>query len=100
MSKARCNYKIDPISALDQLTEREKQVLAMRLGVGKYNRAYTLKEIGEIIKSTLFPERAMNKERVRQIEAKALRKLRHPSRNCKVLARDEIMNNIKKAKGD
>ena len=87
MSKARCNYKVDPISALDTLTEREKQVLEMRMGIGKYNRSYTLKEIGEIIENKNNKNNKVNPERIRQIEAKALRKLRYPMRNCKVLTK-------------
>ncbi len=56
---------------LSTLTEREKKVLRLRFGVGDgYPR--TLEEVGSIFKVT--------RERVRQIEAKALRKLRHPTR--------------------
>ncbi|MBL7092235.1 MAG: RNA polymerase sigma factor RpoD [Candidatus Omnitrophica bacterium] len=57
---------------LTSLTEREKRVLQLRFGVGDgYSR--TLEEVGSIFKVT--------RERVRQIEAKALRKLRHPTRS-------------------
>ncbi len=57
---------------LTSLTEREKRVLQLRFGVGDgYSR--TLEEVGTIFKVT--------RERVRQIEAKALRKLRHPTRS-------------------
>jgi RNA polymerase primary sigma factor len=57
---------------LDTLTEREKKVLRLRFGIGNgYPR--TLEEVGAIFKVT--------RERVRQIEAKALRKLRHPTRS-------------------
>jgi RNA polymerase primary sigma factor len=57
---------------LDTLTEREKKVLRLRFGIGDgYPR--TLEEVGAIFKVT--------RERVRQIEAKALRKLRHPTRS-------------------
>ncbi len=56
---------------LGTLTEREKKVLRLRFGIGDgYPR--TLEEVGSIFKVT--------RERVRQIEAKALRKLRHPTR--------------------
>ncbi|MFA5146106.1 MAG: RNA polymerase sigma factor RpoD [Candidatus Omnitrophota bacterium] len=56
---------------LDTLTEREKKVLRLRFGIGDgYPR--TLEEVGSVFKVT--------RERVRQIEAKALRKLRHPTR--------------------
>ncbi|MDP3789457.1 MAG: RNA polymerase sigma factor RpoD [Candidatus Omnitrophota bacterium] len=57
---------------LSTLTEREKKVLRLRFGIGDgYPR--TLEEVGNIFKVT--------RERVRQIEAKALRKLRHPTRS-------------------
>ncbi|MFH1854005.1 MAG: RNA polymerase sigma factor RpoD [Candidatus Omnitrophota bacterium] len=57
---------------LDTLTEREKRVLRLRFGIGDgYPR--TLEEVGSIFNVT--------RERVRQIEAKALRKLRHPTRS-------------------
>jgi RNA polymerase primary sigma factor len=60
---------------LDTLTEREKQVLRLRFGIGDgYPR--TLEEVGTIFHVT--------RERVRQIEAKALRKLRHPIRSRKL----------------
>jgi RNA polymerase primary sigma factor len=57
---------------LDQLTEREREVLKLRFGLEDgYSR--TLEEVGHIFEVT--------RERIRQIEAKALKKLRHPSRN-------------------
>lgn len=57
---------------LDTLTDREKNVLRLRFGIGDgYPR--TLEEVGSIFKVT--------RERVRQIEAKALKKLRHPTRS-------------------
>jgi len=60
---------------LSTLTEREKKVLRLRFGIGDgYPR--TLEEVGAIFKVT--------RERVRQIEAKALRKLRHPTRSRKL----------------
>ncbi len=60
---------------LSTLTEREKKVLRLRFGIGDgYPR--TLEEVGSIFKVT--------RERVRQIEAKALRKLRHPTRSRKL----------------
>lgn len=60
---------------LDTLTEREKKVLRLRFGIGDgYPR--TLEEVGAIFKVT--------RERVRQIEAKALKKLRHPTRARKL----------------
>lgn len=60
---------------LNTLTERERKVLRLRFGVGDgYPR--TLEEVGGIFKVT--------RERIRQIEAKALRKLRHPTRSRKL----------------
>jgi RNA polymerase primary sigma factor len=60
---------------LSTLTEREKRVLRLRFGIGDgYPR--TLEEVGAVFKVT--------RERVRQIEAKALRKLRHPTRSRKL----------------
>ena len=66
------NYKVILFKVLDSLTEREKSVLILRYGLLDGNRC-TLEEIGE--------EFNVTRERVRQIEAKALRKLRHPSRS-------------------
>jgi RNA polymerase primary sigma factor len=57
---------------LSTLTEREKRVLQMRFGIGD-NSNHTLEEVGQDFEVT--------RERIRQIEAKALRKLRHPSRS-------------------
>ncbi len=60
---------------LSSLTEREEKVLRLRFGIGDgYPR--TLEEVGQIFNVT--------RERVRQIEAKALRKLRHPTRSRKL----------------
>lgn len=58
--------------ALDCLTPREAKVLRMRFGIGM-NTDHTLEEVGKQFDVT--------RERIRQIEAKALRKLRHPSRS-------------------
>ena len=60
---------------LDTLTEREKKVLELRFGLDD-GRSRTLEEVGKEFKVT--------RERIRQIEAKALRKLRHPSRGNKL----------------
>ena len=62
-------------SVLETLTEREKKVLTLRFGLDD-GRARTLEEVGK--------EFDVTRERIRQIEAKALRKLRHPSRSKKL----------------
>ena len=59
-------------NALESLTERERQVVKLRFGL-EDGRARTLEEVGR--------EFNVTRERIRQIEAKALRKLRHPSRS-------------------
>jgi RNA polymerase primary sigma factor len=64
--------KDQTIDVLQTLTEREKQVLKLRFGVGGV-KEHTLEEVGQ--------QFAVTRERIRQIEAKALRKLRHPSRS-------------------
>jgi RNA polymerase primary sigma factor len=61
--------------ALKSLTEREAKILKMRFGLGDGNE-HTLEEVGQQFKVT--------RERIRQIEAKALRKLKHPSRSKKL----------------
>lgn len=63
------------IEVLDTLTEREQNVLKLRFGLDD-GRARTLEEVGKKFDVT--------RERIRQIEAKALRKLRHPSRSKKL----------------
>lgn len=63
------------IEVLDTLTEREEKVLRLRFGLDD-GRARTLEEVGK--------EFNVTRERIRQIEAKALRKLRHPSRSKKL----------------
>ena len=61
---------------LDQLSEREQKVLRMRFGIGM-NTDHTLEEVGK--------QFGVTRERIRQIEAKALRKLRHPARAKKLI---------------
>ena len=60
---------------METLTDREKKVLSLRFGL-EDGRSRTLEEVGKEFKVT--------RERIRQIEAKALRKLRHPSRSRKL----------------
>lgn len=67
------------IDALDTLTVREKKIMCMRYGIG-HNKTYTLEDIGK--------EFGITRERVRQIETKALKKLKHSSRS--VLLEDFI----------
>ncbi len=62
--------------ALDDLSEREKQVVMMRFGLNEEGRAHTLEEVGR--------EFGVTRERIRQIEAKTLAKLRHPQRSQKL----------------
>ena len=63
------------VEVLDTLTDREQKVLRLRFGLDD-GRARTLEEVGK--------EFDVTRERIRQIEAKALRKLRHPSRSRKL----------------
>ena len=63
------------LDVLDTLTPREEKVLRLRFGLDDGHQR-TLEEVGRVFKVT--------RERIRQIEAKALRKLRHPSRSKKL----------------
>ncbi|MFL6215293.1 MAG: RNA polymerase sigma factor RpoD [Blastocatellia bacterium] len=63
---------------LKSLTPREEKVIKMRFGLGPNGSEHTLEEVGQHF--------AVTRERIRQIEAKALRKLRHPSRSRKLKA--------------
>ncbi len=69
------NLKEQTDSVLKTLTPREEKVIKMRFGVGEGSE-HTLEEVGR--------DFAVTRERIRQIEAKALRKLRHPSRSRKL----------------
>ena len=69
------NLKEQTSKVLRTLTPREEQVLKMRFGVGDGSE-HTLEEVGRSFNVT--------RERIRQIESKALRKLRHPSRSKKL----------------
>ncbi|MBN1867939.1 RNA polymerase sigma factor RpoD [Candidatus Sumerlaeota bacterium] len=64
-------------NVLNTLTEREEKVLRLRFGIGNNDFPRTLEEVGTIFNVT--------RERVRQIETKALNKLRHPSRRKKLI---------------
>jgi RNA polymerase primary sigma factor len=74
-SVASTMLKEQLLTVLDTLTPREEKVLRLRYGIDD-GRPRTLEEVGK--------EFNVTRERIRQIEAKALRKLRHPSR-CKTL---------------
>ena len=69
------NLKDQTAAVLQTLTDREEQVIRMRFGIGDGSE-HTLEEVGQRFSVT--------RERIRQIEAKALRKLRHPSRTRKL----------------
>ena len=71
------NLKEQTDTILKTLTPREEKVIKMRFGVGDGSE-HTLEEVGQNF--------AVTRERIRQIEAKALRKLRHPSRSRKLRA--------------
>jgi RNA polymerase primary sigma factor len=71
------NLKEQTDAVLKTLTPREEKVIKMRFGVGDGSE-HTLEEVGQSF--------AVTRERIRQIEAKALRKLRHPSRSRKLRA--------------
>ncbi len=71
------NLREQTESVLKSLTPREEKVIKMRFGVGDGSE-HTLEEVGQSF--------AVTRERIRQIEAKALRKLRHPSRSRKLRA--------------
>ena len=66
---------------LKTLTEREEKVLRLRFGIDD-GQSLTLEEVGKIF--------GVTRERIRQIESKALRKLKHPSRSKKL--KDFLIN--------
>lgn len=63
----------DALTALEALTGRERRVMELRCGIGEGASPMTCDEVGEVI--------GVTRERVRQIEARALRKLRHPTQS-------------------
>ena len=69
------NLRETTTRVLASLTPREERVLRMRFGIGM-NTDHTLEEVGQ--------QFSVTRERIRQIEAKALRKLKHPSRSRKL----------------
>jgi RNA polymerase primary sigma factor len=66
------NLRETTTRVLASLTAREERILRMRFGIGM-NKDHTLEEVGQ--------QFSVTRERIRQIEAKALRKLKHPSRS-------------------
>lgn len=74
-SAINANLRESTTRVLASLTPREERVLRMRFGIGM-NTDHTLEEVGQQFRVT--------RERIRQIEAKALRKLKHPSRSRKL----------------
>ena len=74
-SAIHSNLRDTTTSVLASLTAREERVLRMRFGIGM-NTDHTLEEVGQ--------QFSVTRERIRQIEAKALRKLKHPSRSRKL----------------
>jgi RNA polymerase primary sigma factor len=71
----QANLRETTTRILSSLTPREERVLRMRFGIGM-NTDHTLEEVGQLFQVT--------RERIRQIEAKALRKLKHPTRSKKM----------------
>src|SRR5690606_17127516 len=74
--------KVDIEKALLTLTYREREIIKLRYGIGD-GYTYTLEEVGRIFKVT--------RERVRQVEAKAIRKLQHPVRARKLSGHLEML---------
>ncbi len=74
---AESNLPYEVECFLDCLEQREREILKMRYGLTPNREAYTLEEVGEIFD--------LSRERIRQIESRAMSKLRHPSTNTGVL---------------
>jgi len=82
-------YSIDQMqnsieTVLESLTNLEKKIIQMRMGLGEYDKEYTLEEIGERLELDGY-KGGISRERVRQIEARALRKMRHPDKANKLM---------------
>ncbi len=75
--RIRDNIEANIRKVLDSLSKKEREIVIMRFGLDD-GRIKTLKEIGETFR--------ISRERVRQIETKALNKLKHPSRTRDLLA--------------
>ena len=74
-SAVQTNLREATAQALARLTPREERIMRMRFGIGMESN-HTLEEVGN--------QFSVTRERIRQIEAKALRKLRHPQRSDKL----------------
>ncbi len=81
MRRPLLGYRKQSNDVLNSLTPREAKVLRMRFGI-EMNTDHTLEEVGKQFDVT--------RERIRQIEAKALRKLRHPSRAERLISFTEV----------
>jgi DNA-directed RNA polymerase sigma subunit (sigma70/sigma32) len=79
------NYKLNNIESLSLLAPLEKQVIEMRLGLGVYKNRHTFKQCAALLTKLLDNGEIINERKARQIESKAIMKLRHPSRKCRVL---------------
>jgi RNA polymerase primary sigma factor len=85
------NLRETTTRVLASLTPREERVLRMRFGIGM-NKDHTLEEVGQ--------QFSVTRERIRQIEAKALRKLKHPSRSWKSGSSPRVRGTSHASEGD
>jgi RNA polymerase primary sigma factor len=69
--------KADIMSVLDTLQPREKEIITLRFGLGEDQQPHTLDEVGRLV--------GLTRERVRQLEARALRKLREPEPSARLM---------------
>ena len=77
---------------LDTLTKREAAIIKARFGLTPFDREYTLDEVGKILN--------ISRSRVREIEGKALRKLKHPNRSRTVISFMDSLQELKIVKPD